>query len=154
VLLDDVKDKAGVYVIRWASKEQGIWRLKDVDPKSIIYIGYGKNLKRRIGSLWKKLREPQSKVRHTMVNTMVFCNLVESIRPEELEIAWVVFQEKEEAETQEWATIRFYAQKYGEPPPLNLFVGRKKFAIVGLAEVERSKVISPVSNELKSLVDP
>jgi len=152
--LEDVKRRSGVYLVRWAGREKGIARMKGQDPKSTLYIGFGKNLGRRIRSLWRKFMEPKSRARHTMVDTLVYCSLVETIRSEELEIAWVPFGSESEALAQEWAGIRFYTERYGEPPPLNLSVGRKRFAIAGLAEIGKSKVVSPVKEELRSLIDP
>jgi hypothetical protein len=89
-----------------------------------------------------------------MVETIIFCSLIETIRPEELEIAWVVFREEEETRMQEWLAIHSYAGKYGELPPLNLLAARKRFAIVGLGELDKNRIASSVSEELKSLVDP
>uniref|UniRef100_A0A7J3Z561 Uncharacterized protein n=1 Tax=Ignisphaera aggregans TaxID=334771 RepID=A0A7J3Z561_9CREN len=57
-----------------------------------------------------------------------------------------------EAEDQEKLAILEYTSRYGEPPPLNLQVGRQYFMILGLGELGKSKLVGELDPELRSVL--
>jgi hypothetical protein len=134
------KDKSGVYFVRRSKngKAVPIPRLSGVDDKGILYIGSAKKLRRRIRELWRGITGKVEE--HTIGKTIIFCNVSEIVKQDEYEVAWEELESHETAIGQESAAFKSYADKYKEPPPLNLSVRREIFAIAGLAIVGKSRV--------------
>ena len=59
----------------------------------------------------------------------MFCKLHEEINSNEYEIAWQHLSTKIEAQIQVAAALKLYAEKFKEPPSLNLNLCREKYAI-------------------------
>ena len=71
------------------------------------------------------------------------------IRDEEL---WIYFKElgTDEAEYQEKRAILEYTGRYGEPPPLNLQVGRQYFTMLNLGIVGKLRPIGKLDPDLQT----
>jgi hypothetical protein len=134
-----VPSNAGVYIARWA-KEGGavpIGRLGGCDQKGILYVGSAKNLTNRIRRLWRGISGGAEA--HTIRKTILFCKVFEAILPSEYEVTWEKSDTHDEAKGQEWSAIRTYAERYKEPPPLNLGLQREHFVIWGIARWGKSR---------------
>jgi len=131
-----VPQEPGVYIIRWTKNDKpvSIPRILGVDEKGILYIGSANDLRKRLRKLIRGLKRPSPKM-HTASLSYYFFRLHEHIKIHELEVSWVIFKDRREAEEQEWIALRYYADKYGEAPPLNRALGRKKFLILGITEL-------------------
>jgi len=145
-----IEDESGVYIVRWAvnGEPQKIGRFGGIDSKGILYIGSAKNLKKRIKRLWSGIKE--QKPIHTAARSFIFSNNYSIIDPKDIEITTVVFDKLNEARTQEWNALKYYGNRFKELPPLNLIVGRKRFALV---RIESSKVGTDINDKLKILID-
>jgi len=151
----DVYNVSGIYFVRWSKngKPVPIGRLGGVDPKGLVYIGcaYGrKGMKSRIQHLWKGINKNADV--HTIGMTIIFCKVFETINPNEYEIAWEELKTREDAIGQESASIGLYAQKYKEPPPLNLQIRREMFLTCGIGKVGKSRVWYEPDEFVRSIV--
>jgi len=129
----------GIYFVRWSrnGKAVPISRLNGFDDKGILYIGSAKKLRRRVQELRKGIK---GKVEaHTIGKTIIFCKIFEVVSLSEYEISWEELETHENAVGQEWAAIKSYADKFKEPPPLNLGIRRECFAVVGITKFGRSR---------------
>jgi hypothetical protein len=157
-LLEKVPPKPGVYIIRWIKdgKPTKIGRLKGIDPQGILYIGSTKNLKRRISTLIKSLENKNIKhgrINHTMVKSYIFFSLSNIIKISELEITWIELDNTEEAQAQELSALKYYGDKFGELPPLNLKASREMIPTVGLAKVGKARVIKKPDYRIIAIID-
>lgn len=139
----DVPKLSGVYFVRWSrnGKPVSIPRLRGVDHKGILYIGQAKNLRRRLRELCRGIKRNDAEA-HTISKTIIFCKVFEIIKFGEYEIAWEELGTHDDAIRQEWAAIRLYAKKYREPPPLNLSIRRKLYAIGGIVRTWTDRIAS------------
>ena len=139
----DVPDHPGVYFVRWTrnGKPVSVSRLGGVDSNGLLYIGSAKNLRRRLRELWKAIKTYKVEA-HTISKTIIFCKVFEIIAFDDYQIAWEKLGTREEAVRQEWAAIRIYSTKYREPPPLNLSIRRKLFAIGGIVKTWSDRIAS------------
>src|SRR4030042_6129007 len=121
----DIPNNPGIYFIRWSrnGKAVPISRLKGMDDMGILYIGSAKKLRRRIQELWRGINGNVED--HTIGKTIIFCKISEVISVNEYEISWEKLETHEKAVGQEWAAIKSYADKFKEPPPLNLGIRRQ-----------------------------
>lgn len=135
-----VPSDPGIYVSRWSKGGEAvsIGRLVNRDSKGILYVGSAKNLRNRVRRLCRGVR--QESEAHTIFKTILFCKVFEAVSPSEYEISWEKLKTHEEAKGQEWAAIRAYAEKYKEPPPLNLGLQREHFSIIGIARIGRARI--------------
>jgi hypothetical protein len=133
-----VPSDPGIYIARWSKEGKAvpIGRLAKIDTNGILYIGSAKNLKNRIRRLCRGIR--QESEGHTISKTILFCKVFEAVSPSEYEISWEKLKTHEEAKGQEWTALKTYADKYKEPPPLNLGLQREHFAIFGIAKFDRA----------------
>ncbi|PCN50151.1 hypothetical protein B6U99_05990 [Candidatus Geothermarchaeota archaeon ex4572_27] len=135
---DHVPQRPGVYVVRWVrdGKPVRIPRVLAVDEKGILYIGSAGGLRDGVNSLVKGLRRPEHKA-HAAALMYHFFGLDKHIKLEEMEVSWATFGSYKEAEEQEWAALKFYADRYGEVPPLNRQLDKKLFHVhvLGLADI-------------------
>ncbi len=129
-------EEPGVYVIRWVrgGEPVRIPRLLGVDESGALYVGSTGNLRRRLRRLVRGLRRPGPKI-HSAALSYYFFALHKRIEMSELEVAWVELGSRDEAGEQEWAALRSYAETYGEAPPLNRSLGRKKYLLLGIVEL-------------------
>jgi uncharacterized protein with PIN domain len=136
----DVPSDPGIYVVRWSKEGKAvlIGRLTNDDKKGILYIGSAENLRNRIRRLCRGIR--QQSASHTLYKTILFCKVFETIPQSEYEISWEKVGTHDEARGQEWAAIKAYAERYKEPPPLNLGLQRECFAIIGVARIGKSRI--------------
>ena len=145
----------GVYIIRWCRNGEPvrIGRLRGEDRKGILYIGSAKDLRERVRQLLKSLSGESGEIRHTMAGSYLFFSLSEVIGINEMEITWIELNNSNEAQRQEWLALRYYGKKFGELPPLNLQALRSKYAVVGLAEVGRSRVVEKLDQRLRDIIN-
>ena len=149
----DIHNVSGIYFVRWSKNEKtvSIPRLGGVDQKGILYIGSAKKLRRRIRELWNGINGRVED--HTIGKTIIFCKVFEIVHLDEYEVAWNQLDTLETAEGQEWTAMVLYAQKYKEPPPLNLFLRREMFAISGIAKLGKSRLVYLPDEFVRSVID-
>ena len=137
----EITKDSGIYFVRWSKngKPVSISRLNGVDQKGILYIGSAKELRKRIRELWKGINGQVEN--HTIGKTIIFCKVSEIINLDDYEISWEELKTREEAMGQEWAAVKYYADKYKEPPPMNLGIRREYFGIFGIAKFGRSQFV-------------
>lgn len=137
---NDIRNVHGVYFIRRSKNEKpvSIPRLGNVDHKGILYIGSAIKLRRRVRELWRGINGQVED--HTIGKTIIFCKISEIINLDEYEILWEELKTHSEAVGQEWAAIALYAEKYKEPPPLNLGIRREYFMVIGIAKIGKSRI--------------
>jgi hypothetical protein len=137
---NDVHNVSGIYFVRWSKNGEStsIPRLRGVDHQGILYVGSAVKMRRRIRELWKGINGEAEA--HTVGKTIIFCKVFEIISPNEYEIAWEELKTREDAIGQESASIGLYAERYKEPPPLNLQLRREMFATVGISKIGRSRL--------------
>lgn len=135
----DIPNVSGVYFVRWSKngKPISIHRLGGVDHKGILYIGSAVKLRRRIRELWKGINGQVEA--HTIGKTIIFCKVFEIISLNEYEISWNQLDTPETAKGQEWTAMASYAEKYKEPPPLNLLLRREMFMVWGIFKWGKSR---------------
>jgi len=150
----DVPKEAGVYVIFWIrnGKPVAIPRIRGVDEKGILYMGSTKNLRQRIRDLWRSIQvarglKDQNSYPHTFGVSLLYTGLCDAIADRELCIYFKVFN-NEDAEYWEKVMLLEYTRRYGEPPPLNLNVGRKYLLIVDLGVFDESRFVEDLDPEL------
>ena len=160
-----VPKQPGVYFVCWVrnGKPVPIQRLLSVDENGILYIGSTKakaGLRGRLRQLWnsvKKAREGKGTGPHTFGPTLVYTSLIsrnnrKGIKIDELVVWYKAYDDGRYAEAQEKMAIYEYTNRYGEPPPLNLRVGRRYLAIVGLAEAGKSIPAPKLDPELEKII--
>jgi len=54
---------------------------------------------------------------------------------------------------QEWAAVKSYADKFKEPPPLNLGIRREFFAISGIAKFGKSRFAYKTDEFVRSIIN-
>jgi len=136
-------------VNKWESSP--ISRLKGIDDKAILYIGSAKKLRRRTQELWRGIN---GKVEdHTIGKTIIFCRISEVINVHEYEISVEKLETHEKAVGQEWAAIKSYADKFKEPPPLNLGIRREFFASWGIAKWGKSRWAYEPDEFVRSIIN-
>uniref|UniRef100_A0A7J2TBH3 GIY-YIG nuclease family protein n=1 Tax=Ignisphaera aggregans TaxID=334771 RepID=A0A7J2TBH3_9CREN len=161
--------KPGVYIVFWVreGKPVPIPRILSVDERGVLYIGSTgkgkgkdvecvegkKGLRDRIRELWISIemvygRKERRRYPHTFGPSLIYTGLYKVISVEDLWIYYKVFNACE-AEDQEKLAILEYTSRYGEPPPLNLQVGRQYFMILGLGELGKSKLVGELDPELR-----
>jgi hypothetical protein len=148
-----IPNNPGIYFIRWArsGKAVQIPRLRGMDDKGILYMGSAKKLRRRTRELWRGIN---GKVEdHTIGKTIIFCKISEVISGNEYEISWEELETREKAVGQEWAAIKSYADKFKEPPPLNLGIRREFFAIWGISKWDKSRWAYEPDEFVRSLIN-
>lgn len=156
-----IPDKAGVYVVFWVKegKPRPIPRILGVDERGILYIGSTRSkrgLRERMKNLCVSIemvrgRKEGRKHPHTFGPSLMYTGLHEVIGDDELEIFYKRFSFNE-AEFQERLAIFEYTRKYGEPPPLNLQMGRRYFMILGLGILGKSRLANKLDQDLKAIL--
>jgi hypothetical protein len=142
----DIPKAPGVYMVQWVERSdkqlvpRSIPRILNIDNAGILYIGSArklhsrlKNLKRSISKVFEAYRggslfneDPLKKINHTVAKTIIYTNLVETLGSEDnLQVCYKVFNNEEDAKLQEVLMLYRYTRCYGEPPPLNLGVGKE-----------------------------
>jgi len=135
----NVPEKAGVYMILWVKnrKPVTIQRIRGSDERGILYIGSAVNLRRRMRELWRSIqivrRLKTYPEEHTFGATLLYTGLHDVIADQELYICFKVLN-KQEAKKMEKEELLKYTRRYGEPPPLNLNIGRRYFMNLGALE--------------------
>ena len=152
-----IENKPGIYFIRWKKYETPVTinRLCGSDSNGLLYVGESKDLRRRVQRVWQgieSIHKTTSKTQNTLRNTIMFCKLHEEINSNEYEIAWQHLSTKIEAQVQEAAALKLYAEKYKEPPPLNLNLCREKYAIWGLTYFNQSTWTAKPNEFVKSII--
>ena len=151
--------RPGVYVIYWVKdgKPVPVQRILGVDERGILYIGTTrgeKGLRGRIRDLWISIEivrghRRRKKYPHTFGPSLVYTGLHNLIKDEELRIYFKEFS-IDEAEYQEKRAILEYTRRYGEPPPLNLRVGRQYFMMLNLGVVGKSRPVGKLDPDLQT----
>jgi len=149
----------GVYVVCWI-KEGNVTpvpRILGVDKAGILYVGSAANLVRRLRSLIKAIRtargeNEKSNNKHTLAQTLLYTGLIEKISSKDLLLYYKTFNSKKEAEIQEALFLYEYTRLYGEPPPLNLKVGRQVSMILDLGRLGESVITGELDPELATLL--
>ena len=166
----DVPTEPGVYIVFWVREGRPvpIPRILGVDERGALYIGSTgkgkgkdvecargkKGLRDRIRELWISIEMVYSFRRrkrypHTFGLSLVYTGLYKVICVEDLWIYYKVFNACE-AEYQEKLAIFECTSRYGEPPPLNLMVGRQYFMLLGLGELGKSRLVDKLDPERRS----
>jgi len=155
----DVSETPGVYVVFWFrdGKPVPIHRILGVDERGVVYIGSTKkSLKNRLRRLWISAemaygRRVRKKYPHTFGVSLLYTGLHTVIGDDELTIFYKSFN-PDEADYQEKLAILEYTRRYGEPPPLNLKIGRRYFAIAGLGLYGESRFVDELDRELREVL--
>jgi hypothetical protein len=156
-----IPESPGVYVVCWVKEGNAVPvpRIIGVDKAGILYVGSTANLANRLKSLLKAIRiargeneKPSKKYRHTLVLTLLYTGLAERISSKDLLVYYKTFNGKKEAETQEALFLYEYTRLYGEPPPLNLKVGRQVLMILNLGVLGKSIIAGELDPELATLL--
>jgi len=147
----------GVYIVFWMKNSRcvEIPRMLRIDRKGVLYIGSSKKLKNRLRNLWISLQMARSRAKrkkypHTFGPSLIYTGLIDRILDEELMICFKHFKNENYAKDQEKLALLKYTRYYGEPPPLNLNVGRKYFLILGLGEVGTSRLVPKLDADIKN----
>jgi len=150
---NNIRNVSGIYFVRWSrnGKPVSIPRLGGVDHKGILYIGSAVKLRRRVRELWKGINGQVEA--HTIGKTIIFCKIFEIVNLDEYEISWEELETHGNAVGQEWAAIKSYADKYKEPPPLNLGIRREFFAVFGIAKFGKSRFAYEPDRFVRSIID-
>jgi len=151
---DIIDERPGVYLLRWVknNKPTSIKRLRNIDNKGIVYIGSAKNLKRRIYELINGLYKERVG-NHTIIKTLIFTSLINTIKLNDLEVAWIICENEKEARAQEAVALKYYSDRYGEPPPFNLQIKREFLLILGLGILRKSILPPKINEKLKELIN-
>jgi len=148
-----VPNNPGIYFIRWSRNGRvvPIFRLKGCDNKGILYIGSAKKLRKRVHELWRGIN---GKVEdHTIGKTVIFCKIFEVMKLNEFEISWEELETHQSAVGQEWTAIALYAEKYKEPPPLNLGIRREYFMVIGIGKIGKSRIGYDPDEYVRSVIN-
>jgi len=125
--------KPCVYALLWvrSGKPVSIPRVLAVDPKGILYIASTENLKRRVASILLKHLQaarqgsrPQGRM-HAFVIALQYTGMIDKVREEELQLAYKQYPDILTAARVERAVLAAYMKRYGEPPPMNLYLSKK-----------------------------
>jgi len=135
-----VPTNPGVYIVFWwrNGKPVPISRVLGVDMKGVLYIGGTTgSLRRRLKDLWYSVRAARKgkhewEYPHTLGVSLAYTGLLNIIKDNELAI-YYKDMDRSEAELQEKLAILEYTRRYGEPPPLNLKIGRRYTTIWNLS---------------------
>ena len=155
----DLRDKPGVYIVFWIKngKPMVIGRICGEDRKRVLYIGSSRNLREELRKLWESVETIVERKKckrrgyyHTLSPSLVYTGLFQRVKSEDLWVYVKEFATKEEAEAQERRALLEYTRTFGEPPPLNLQVGREYFLILCLGKVGKSKLAPELDPDLKS----
>lgn len=116
--IDLLQENPGVYKIYWIENGQPkpIGRLAGEDESGVLYIGEGKNLKRRINGFRKIAIEDKATGHNSARKLQKLRVLSEMIDREHL---FFTFEYCENHKDREREEISAYRQKFGEVPPLN-----------------------------------
>jgi hypothetical protein len=166
----DLPAKPGVYIVFWfrGGRPAPIPRILGVDERGTLYIGSAgksktkgraksvsrvKGLRDRIRELWISIKmayglKERKRYPHTFGPSLVYTGLCKVINAEDLWIYYKVFDECE-AEYQERLAILEHTRGYGEPPPLNLQVGRQYFMLLDLGELDKSRLVGELDPDLQ-----
>jgi hypothetical protein len=156
-----IPESPGVYVVCWIKEGDvvPVPRILGVDKAGILYVGSTTNIANRLKSLLKTIRmargeneKPSKKYRHTLVLTLLYTGLAERISSKDLLVYYKTFTNKKEAEIQEALFLYEYTRLYGEPPPLNLKVGRQVLVILNLGILGKSILAGELDPELTTLL--
>lgn len=157
---ESIPKKPGVYIVFWVKdgKPRSINRILGIDERGVLYIGSTKaSLRRRLRDMWRSVEVARCRIKlkkypHTFGPSLLYTGLHELIADQEL---WVFFKEFGEnaAKKQEMSAILEYTRKYGEPPPLNLQVGRQYYIILGLGLLGKSKLKADLDPDLRSALN-
>ncbi len=158
----NVPKRPGVYIVCWVKdgRPRPLQRLLGIDDHGILYIGATKSkegLKGRLKALWNSVRrafEGRSSSPHTFGPTLIYTNLICKVRKDELAVWYKDYDDSDYVEAQEKRTLYEYTKRYGEPPPLNLQVGRQYLAIIGLGILGKSILAPELDPELKDIITP
>jgi hypothetical protein len=150
---NDVHKAPGIYFVRWSrnGKPISIPRLGGLDNMGILYIGSAANLRSRIRRLWRGINGQVEA--HTIGKTIIFCKIFEVVNSNEYEVSWNELETPKTAKGQEWTAVALYAEKYKEPPPLNLLLQREMFAICGIAISGKSRVVHEPDDFVRSIMN-
>lgn len=150
---NNIRNVSGIYFVRWSrnGKPVSIPRLGGLDHKGILYIGSAKKLRRRVRELWKGINGQVEA--HTVGKTIIFCKISEIVNMDDYEISWEELSTHENAVGQEWAAIALYAEKYKEPPPLNLGIRREYFMVIGIGKIGKSRIGYDPDRFVRSVID-
>jgi hypothetical protein len=144
----------GIYFMRWVKDGTpvSIPRLAGSDNRGILYVGSTVRLRRRIRDLWKGIN---GKIEaHTIGRSIIFCKVSEIISMDDYEISWEELETHGNAKGQEWTALKLYANQYKEPPPFNLMIYRKLFAVWGIFKWGESRWAYEPDEFVKSIIDP
>jgi predicted GIY-YIG superfamily endonuclease len=135
----------GVYVVCWVREDNvvPVPRILRVDKAGILYVGSTANLASRLKSF---------KYKHTLALTLLYTGLAEKISSKDLLVYYKTFNSKKEAEIQEALFLYEYTRLYGEPPPLNLKVGRQVLMVLNLGILGKSILTGELDPELTRLL--
>lgn len=149
----DIPNDPGIYFVRWSKngKPVPILRLGGSDHKGLLYVGSAVNLRRRIRQLWRGINGQVGA--HTIGKTIIFCKVFETIDPSEYEVAWEELKTGKDAIGQESAAMKSYADKYKEPPPLNLTIRREMFAVWGIFKWGKSRWAYEPDEFVRAVID-
>jgi len=154
-----VPETPGVYVVFWFrdGKPVPIHRILGVDVRGVVYIGSTKeSLKKRLRRLWISIEmayghRVRKRYPHTFGISLLYTRLHTVIRDDELTIFYKSFN-PDEADYQEKLAILEYTRRYGEPPPLNLKIGRQYLATAGLGLYGKSRFAGELDRELREVL--
>jgi hypothetical protein len=156
-----IPESPGVYIVCWIKEGNVIQvpRILGVDKAGILYVGSAASLARRLRSLIKAIRtargeneKPSKKYKHTLALTLLYTGLAEKISSKDLLVYYKIFNSKKEAEIQEALFLYEYTRLYGEPPPLNLKVGRQVLMVLNLGILGKSVITDELDPELAKLL--
>jgi hypothetical protein len=151
-----VENNPGIYFIRWKKFENpvSINRLGGSDDAGLLYIGESKNLRRRFQRLWRGITKDESKSKnfYTLRKALIFCKLHQEIQSDEYEIVWQHLSTKLEAQMQQAVALKLYAEKYKEPPPLNLKVCKQKYLSWGINPSDYSRWNGKPNQFVKTII--
>jgi len=86
--------------------------------------------------------------------TLLYTGLAERISSKDLKVHYKTFNGEKEAETQETLFLYEYTRLYGEPPTLNLKVGRRVLVNLHLGLLGNSILPGELDPELATLLTP
>ena len=153
----NVERKPGIYFLRWIKNGNPVRinRFAEPDYNGLLYIGKSNDLKSRFKRIWNGINlEKKSNHKNipTLRKTIFFCKIHEVIKIDEYQITWQKLSTKIESESQEAAALKLYAEKFKEPPPLNLKLCREKYAIWGLGNWDDAKWLVEPNDFVKSVI--
>jgi hypothetical protein len=125
----------------------------------VLYIGFTKRktgLNGRLKDLWRSIRIAygllKGRYNHTFAISLIYTGLISKIKLEEIFLWYKEINAPRDAEDQEKMALHEYVRHYGEAPPLNLQIGRKYFAILGIGELGKSKLAPKLDPEIRDAI--